>query len=119
MRLSLMTRSIVPRAIACFACALIAVVDVRAEDLERLKYNDPKLTVDLGVGLYAFPIPFDYDHDGDLDLLPACPDKPSRGVYYFENKTGKRGSGAMTLGAPQYLGPGAQYITLSWVGQKP
>ncbi len=32
-------------------------------------------------------MPIDYDRDGDLDLLVACPDKPSNGVYLFENPT--------------------------------
>lgn len=56
-------------------------------DLEPLKYNNPGLKVDLGVGLWAWPMPMDYDGDGDMDLLVACPDKPSNGVYYFENPT--------------------------------
>ena len=50
-----------------------------------LQYNHPGLAVDLGVGLWAWPMPMDYDGDGDLDLLVACPDKPSNGVYFFEN----------------------------------
>jgi len=54
-------------------------------DLEPLKYNNPGLKVDLGVGLWAWPMPMDYDGDGDMDLLVACPDKPTNGVYYFEN----------------------------------
>lgn len=52
-----------------------------------LEYNNPGLEVDLGVGLWAWPMPLDYDGDGDMDLLVACPDKPSNGVYYFENPT--------------------------------
>jgi len=50
-----------------------------------LKYNNPGLKVDLGVGLWAWPLPMDYDGDGDMDLLVSCPDKPSNGVYFFEN----------------------------------
>ena len=53
--------------------------------LEPLPYNDEDLVVDLGVGLWAWPLPMDYDGDGDMDLLVSCPDKPSNGVYYFEN----------------------------------
>ena len=55
--------------------------------LNPLHYNQPDLKVDLGVGLWAWPLPVDYDNDGDLDLLVACPDKPSNGVYFFENPT--------------------------------
>ena len=60
-----------------------------AEDwkLTPLKYNQEDLVVDLGVGLWAWPMPLDYDRDGDMDLLVACPDKPSNGVYFFENPT--------------------------------
>ena len=60
------------------ACAL-------AGDLERLKYNHPGLTVDLGVGLWAWPLPMDFNGDGRLDLAVNCPDKPSNGTYVFEN----------------------------------
>ncbi len=55
--------------------------------LQPLRYNQSDLAVDLGVGLWAWPMPVDYDNDGDIDLLVACPDKPSNGVYYFENPT--------------------------------
>ena len=38
-----------------------------SDSLTRLRYNNPGLTVDLGVGLWAWPLPMDYDGDGDLD----------------------------------------------------
>jgi len=56
--------------------------------LERIKYNNPGLVVDLGVGLWAWPILMDYDQDGDYDLLVSCPDKPYNGIYFFENSDG-------------------------------
>ncbi len=56
--------------------------------LVRIKYNNPQLTVDLAVGLWAWPLPFDYDGDGDLDLLVSCPDKPYNGIWFFENPGG-------------------------------
>lgn len=59
-----------------------------AEGLEPLRYNHPGLVVDLGVGLWAWPIPCDADGDGDFDLIVSCPDKPSNGVWLFENATG-------------------------------
>ncbi|MEZ5431658.1 MAG: hypothetical protein R3F31_10875 [Verrucomicrobiales bacterium] len=55
---------------------------VWSADLERLPYNHPGLTVDLGVGLWAWPLPMDYDGDGDLDLVVSCPDKPYNGTYF-------------------------------------
>jgi len=59
-----------------------------AEGLRRLAYNHPGLEVDLGVGLWAWPIPCDADGDGDFDLVVSCPDKPSNGIWLFENATG-------------------------------
>ena len=60
--------------------------------LERLKYNNPGLVVDLGVGLWAWPVPCDADGDGDFDLIVSCPDKPYNGTYLFENPgDGKHG----------------------------
>ena len=58
--------------------------------LQPLRHNQTQLTVDLGVGLWAWPMPVDYDGDGDMDLLVACPDKPSNGVYFFENPSQDR-----------------------------
>ena len=75
-----------------FACTVSAASTADGADdhkwkLKPLKYNNPGLEVDLGVGLWAWPMPLDYDNDGDMDLLVACPDKPSNGVFFFENET--------------------------------
>lgn len=51
----------------------------------RLKYNNPDLIVDLGVGLWGYPMPVDYDKDGLIDLLMSCPDTPFKGIYFFKN----------------------------------
>ena len=58
------------------------------EPLDRLPYNNPGLTVDLGVGLWAWPLPMDFDGDGDLDLVVSCPDQPYNGIWFFENPGG-------------------------------
>ena len=52
---------------------------------QKIQYNQPELEVDLGVGLWAWPLPMDYDEDGDNDLVVACPDVPSNGMFFFEN----------------------------------
>ncbi|MFZ4984636.1 MAG: FG-GAP repeat domain-containing protein [Blastocatellia bacterium] len=57
-------------------------------ELQQLRYNNPGLVVDLGVGLWAWPVPGDADGDGDYDLIVSCPDKPSNGVWFFENASG-------------------------------
>lgn len=59
-----------------------------AVGLERVKYNNPGLKVDLGVGLWAWPLPMDFDGDGDLDLVVSCEDVPYNGTYVFENTSG-------------------------------
>lgn len=77
---------------------MLVVTAARAEEsvpkasdqhgLDRLRYNNPHLVVDLGVGLWAWPVPCDADGDGDFDLIVSCPDKPYNGTYLFENPSG-------------------------------
>ena len=67
---------------------LLLPIVIRAEGLEKLPYHHPGLSVDLGVGLRAWPVPCDADDDGDFDLIVSCPDKPSNGIWLFENVTG-------------------------------
>ena len=75
--------------------AIFSVHGVRADGLERLKYNNPGLTVDLGVGLWAFPLPMDFDGDGKFDLVVDCPDKPYHGTYVFAKAKPMRTASAM------------------------
>ena len=91
-----------------------------------LKYNNPGLVVDLGVGLWAWPLPMDFDNDGDLDMIVSCPGTPYNGLYFFENTSGnvrfpvferavKIGPGIKNLqvayiqGKPRILGEGVEY----------
>ena len=102
---------------------------VSAAGLEQLPYGPKTLESDLGVGLWAWPMPLDYDGDGDLDLLVGCPDKPSNGIYLFENpgkankakmpvfKAGRRLAGApqnlqvsYVNGEARILKPGFEYV---------
>jgi hypothetical protein len=117
-------------AIALAVCATSAVS--LGADLVRLRYNHPELVVDLGVGLWAFPMPIDWDRDGDMDLLVGCPDKPSNGIYLFENpgpKTeylaGAQPPAKKTNNFPAFKppvrlgGPAKQFLSLSYVGDQP
>lgn len=87
--------------------------------LQPLRYNHPGLSVDLGVGLWAFPLPMDYDSDGDLDLLVSCPDKPSNGTYFFENPTQDARARFPVFKPAVRLGKGHHYMMLSDVDGDP
>lgn len=79
------------RAVALACCWLAtASLALAAADFEPIHFRNPGLVVDLGTGLWATPLPMDYDSDGDLDLLIATPNKPSPGIYLFENRGGER-----------------------------
>ncbi|MEI6794993.1 MAG: exo-alpha-sialidase, partial [Verrucomicrobiota bacterium] len=104
--------------------------------LERLKYNNPGLVVDLGVGLWAWPLPMDLNGDGKYELVVNCPDKPSNGVYVFSSgvdtaknpmavfKPGVRISNGMqnielswdAVGKPRVLSPGVEYPDFAKTG---
>ena len=84
-----------------------------AGEFERLKYQHPGLIVDLGVGLWAWPLPMDFDGDGDLDLVVNCPDKPSNGVYFFENASGDTAHNS-TPGAMRRTANGCSLTWARW-----
>ncbi|MEO1992862.1 MAG: FG-GAP-like repeat-containing protein, partial [Pirellulales bacterium] len=87
--------------------------------LQPLPFNNPSLNVDLGVGLWAWPMPMDYDGDGDHDLLVACPDKPSNGVYFFENKTQDPRQATPVFERAVKLGSATQNMQVSYVHGQP
>ncbi len=89
-----------------------------APGLVRIEYQNPEMSVDLGVGLYAFPMPVDYDSDGDLDLLIGCSDKPYNGTYLFENPAGP-GVKFPIFKPGRRIGPAVQHMTVSYVNGKP
>ena len=88
--------------------------------LTPLKYNNPGLTVDLGVGLWAWPLPMDLDGDGDLDLVVNCPDKPYNGIYFFENASGDTAKNKTPVFKPaKRISKGAQNVQVSYLDGKP
>src|SRR5690606_31532005 len=89
------------------------------QELRQLPYNHPGLKVDLGVGLWAWPVPCDADGDGDYDLIVSCPDKPSNGVWFFENATGDTAQEKFPVFRPAMrLSRTAHYVTPSYVDGK-
>lgn len=94
-----------------FAC--IANLSIAGE-LERLKYRNPGLVVDLGAGLWAFPAPVDFDRDGDNDLIVVCPDHPYNGTYVFENPSGSKEKFPV-FKAPRRIGKGSTNVSPSYV----
>ena len=92
---------------------------LRAGDLEILPFNHPGLVVDLGVGLWAWPVPCDADGDGDYDLIVSCPDKPSNGIWLFENATGDTSKHSMPVFKPaRRLSSTVHYVMPSYVDGK-
>jgi hypothetical protein len=90
-----------------------------ASALTQLRYNHPGLAVDLGVGLWAWPVPCDADGDGDFDLIVSCPDKPSNGVWLFENANGDTAKNKMPVFKPaRQLSRTVHYVMPSYVDGK-
>lgn len=99
-------------------CFVLATSPSLADEpqLTPLKYNNPRLVVDLGVGLWAWPVPCDADGDGDYDLIVSCPDKPSNGVWLFENSTGNTYDNKMPVFKPsRQLSRTVHYVMPSYV----
>ena len=89
---------------------------VLAADLVPMKYNNPGLVVDLGVGLWAWPLPMDYDSDGDTDMVVCCPDVPYNGTYLFENTGVESTSTHMTVFKPAVrIGPGLENLQVCYI----
>ncbi len=104
----------------CFIMVLnfcfFAIGQNKEKQFEILKYNNPGLVVDLGVGLWAWPLPMDYDGDGDMDLLVSSQGVPFNGVYYFENKSGAKNP---IFAKPVWLNKSIANIQLSIINNKP
>lgn len=105
------------RVSAVFLAFLCLLTVAEAQDeLRQLRYHNPGLEVDLGVGLWAWPIPMDADADGDLDLVVSCPDKPSNGLWFFENATGRTSEQRFPVFRPaRFLGRTVHYVMPSYV----
>ena len=98
------------------SASVVCSQQARAEELDVLRYNNPGLVVDLGVGLWAWPVPCDADGDGDFDLIVSCPDQPSNGVWLFENSTGDTSSDKLPVFKPaRKLSRTVHYVMPSYV----
>lgn len=108
------------RLAACLAVVLTAIaarVWAQDNDFVVLRHNNPGLVVDLGVGLWAIPLPMDYDGDGDNDLVVATNNKPSNGIYFFENISGKTLLPVFQPGV--YLGKSHGDVSICYPGGEP
>ena len=103
---------------ALFTLSLVGRTADSPDPLQPLKYNHPGLVVDLGVGLWAWPMPLDYNRDGKMDLLVACPDKPSNGVWFFEN-TGEPDAKLPIFKPGVSIGPATHNLQVSYVRGEP
>ena len=95
---------------------LVVPDQARAAELERVKYNHPGFTVDLGVGLWAWPVPADAKGDGSPNLFVSCPDKPYNGIWLFENASGDTAKNPFPVFKPaRRLSQAVHYVTPSYV----
>jgi hypothetical protein len=117
-----MKRSIsIVASLAVFVMTLPLAADEPAPrtELTQLPFNNPGLAVDLGVGLWAWPVVCDADGDGDYDLVVSCPDKPSNGVWFFENTTGDTAKDKFPVfKSPRRLSGTVHYVMPSYVDDK-
>jgi hypothetical protein len=107
--------------VLCLADSTLPPLSLIGEEsgLVQLPYNNPDLTVDLGVGLWAWPVPCDADGDGDFDLIVSCPDKPSNGVWLFENKMGDTAKHKFPVFQPaRRLSSTVHYVMPSYIGDE-
>lgn len=108
------------RLAALLAAVALPAIAAEPTALQRLKYNHPDQVVDLGVGLWAWPLPMDFDGDGDWDLVVNCPDKPSNGVYFFENPTGETTKSKLPVFKPgRRISQGLQNVEVSFIQGRP
>jgi len=122
MKRNTLCEPLTPNWALCILCSVWLLMmgrTVQSQDLEPLKYNHPGLVVDLGVGLWAWPIPCDADGDGDFDLIVSCPDKPSNGVWLFENIDGDTSKNKFPVFKPaRKLSKTARYVMPSYVDRR-
>ena len=107
------------RLLAIFVAAVLVSHRVHASELAPLRYNNPGLVVDLGVGLWSAPVPCDADGDGDFDLVVVCHDKPYQGTYLFENVSGDTATNKLPVfKAARRLGKGLENTMPSYIDGK-
>tara|TARA_B110000305_G_scaffold115759_1_gene130018 strand:- start:3978 stop:5990 length:2013 start_codon:yes stop_codon:yes gene_type:complete len=102
--------------------ALNSVGAADSSDIQLVQYNNPGLITDLGVGLWAWPLPMDWNKDGLMDLVVACTDTPSNGVYVFLNTGQVDPATDLPLFAPgKNIGPAGKSTSpqISYVDGKP
>jgi len=106
--------------LAGLAAALVAPVLSASAPFARIKYNNPGLKADVGVGLWGWPLPIDYNRDGLVDLVVVGSGKPYNGTYFFENSgVTDPETGLPRMKAGVRLGAGIDSPEISYVGGQP
>lgn len=86
--------------------------------LSRISYNNPELTVDLGVGLWATPFPVDYTGNGQNDLLVGSGGRPYNGIFHFIGISGKIGPKVFNRGVKLSESTAKYNMQLSYIGDQ-
>lgn len=100
--------------------AMLSATEELKSTLIPVAQNNPGLIVDLGTGLWPSPLPMDYNGDGLMDLVVVTTDKPSQGVYFFENSGQADPSSGLPLFKPAVrVGEAVNGAQLSLVAGRP
>lgn len=90
------------------------------DNFYHLKYQDSAILTDLGVGLWAWPLPMDWNGDGLMDMVVACTDRPSNGIYIFLNTGAFDPTTELPVFSPgQRIGPAGRNPQVSYVNGNP
>ena len=82
-----MVRLVVASGIGCVLAvsSLAAPTAEKMKGFVRMKFNNPGLVVDMGIGIWGRAEPYDYDGDGRRDIILRSFSKPSQWTLFYRN----------------------------------
>ena len=82
-----MVRLVVASGIGCVLAvsSLAAPTAEKMKGFVRMKFNNPGLVVDMGIGIWGRAEPYDYDGDGKRDIILRSFSKPSQWTLFYRN----------------------------------
>lgn len=72
-------------AVIVFVSSFAGSSQEKMKGFVRMKFNNPGLVVDMGVGIWGRAEPYDYDGDGKRDIVLRSFSKPSQWTLFYRN----------------------------------